>query len=286
MIFHKPLRYLTQSTRDKIKNFEITINIDNIQHLVPHKKIVKYLGVKIDYLMRMNEHIITQLKKASDSFKSLCRLFLCKDLDARAKVICYQLLVRPIITYASPIWWNTSAFVMERLRKFERSCLRKALNVYRAENSERMFNNKTIYELAKIPRIDIFLLKLTRNYHKNNFNHPNKIIDSLTALSPVASEARAVTGYLTPEDFMYIDKIGIVQDQNNVPTIYHISRNMANKSLPVTYNDLLQRCNLVYSRALPMRDLMDTARAIGGYSWLSNEDKFIDEIRRRSRRRV
>ena len=37
IIFHKPLRYLTQSTRDKIKNFEITINIDNIQHLVPHK---------------------------------------------------------------------------------------------------------------------------------------------------------------------------------------------------------------------------------------------------------
>ena len=49
IVFHEPLRFLTPSTREKIKKFKITIRLDNVEHLVQHKNVVKYLGVKLDY---------------------------------------------------------------------------------------------------------------------------------------------------------------------------------------------------------------------------------------------
>ena len=55
-------------TRNRIKNFKIKItNKDLTTTPIHHKKIVKYLGeiVKLlDYLMKLNPHAITQLKKA------------------------------------------------------------------------------------------------------------------------------------------------------------------------------------------------------------------------------
>ena len=76
-----------------------------------------------------------------------------------ATVICYLLLVRPILTYAAPIWWNISASCMEKFRRFERSCLRTAVNLYRNESGERTISNAVLYNKAQIPRIYCFILK-------------------------------------------------------------------------------------------------------------------------------
>ena len=116
---------------------------------------MRYLGEQIDQRLRMFDHLEIQLQKASNFFRSLCRHFLCRDLDSRAKVICYLLLVRPILTYAAPIWWNISASCMEKFGRFERSCLRSALNLYRNESGERTISNAVLYNKAQIPRMSI-----------------------------------------------------------------------------------------------------------------------------------
>ena len=42
---------------------------------VPHKNTVKYLGVYLDNLLRLNKHIDAQLDKTNKAFHSNCRIF-------------------------------------------------------------------------------------------------------------------------------------------------------------------------------------------------------------------
>ena len=46
-----------------------------------------------------------------------------KTLCARVKVICYQALIRPILTYGSYIWFNLCPSYMEKYRLIERKIL-------------------------------------------------------------------------------------------------------------------------------------------------------------------
>lgn len=64
-----------------------------------------------------------QLKKAVLTFMKHKRLFYSKYLHPKIKIICYQLLIRPLITYGCPIWYNINAALMEKLRILERKCL-------------------------------------------------------------------------------------------------------------------------------------------------------------------
>lgn len=184
IVFHKPLRFINPSRRTGIRNFQIHIrNLNtNIKQEVPNKKLVKYLGLHIDYLAKLNEHINIQLRKASMAYKKCCRIFFNKNLEAKAKIICYQLLVRPIITYAAPMWWNTNAATMEKIRRFERNCLRQCLNMYRTPESEfkQFYSATKLYRAANIPRIDAHMIKICRDYYAGTKDHMNPIVQSFS----------------------------------------------------------------------------------------------------------
>ena len=72
-----------------------------------------------------------------------------------------MLLVRPILTYACQVWYNIGPSTIEKLRKFERSCFRAHMNMYRTleSNYTRFYFNKKVYNSADITRIDNFILK-------------------------------------------------------------------------------------------------------------------------------
>lgn len=103
---------------------------------IPHRNTVKYLGVSLDYLIQGNVHIKTQLEKATTAFRANSKIFRNKHLTKKTKMILYMLLIRPIITYAAPIWWNTNHTMMKKLRKLERQCLRVYLSMYRCAHSD------------------------------------------------------------------------------------------------------------------------------------------------------
>lgn len=89
-----------------IKTFEITITDRDTgeEYEIPNKEVVKYLGIYSNYLFRMNKHHITQLEKQGKLSELTTKY--SKTETLMAKLICYQLLVRPIRAYAAPIWWN------------------------------------------------------------------------------------------------------------------------------------------------------------------------------------
>ena len=122
ILFRNTLRKEHEQTKKNWKNFQIKDNLNNIQ--VPHKRCVKYLGIHLDDLLRYNQHVNIQIEKAKKAFRSLHGLFYSPYLSKKAKTIAYLTIIRPIITYGCPIWWNVSACTMERLRLFERRILR------------------------------------------------------------------------------------------------------------------------------------------------------------------
>ncbi|XP_076298340.1 uncharacterized protein LOC143217689 [Lasioglossum baleicum] len=120
--------------RTNAKLFHIQDNRDtNLK--IPHKKVVRYLGVYSDFKLHFNEHVQIQIEKAQKAVAANKRIFYSKYLDKEVKLLCYKLLIRPILTYGIPIWYNISASTMEKIRLFERRCLRACLNAYKTPKS-------------------------------------------------------------------------------------------------------------------------------------------------------
>lgn len=234
----------------------------------------------------MNKHHLIQLNKAKENFKKNSRIFHNSSLENKAKLICYQLLIRPIIIFSTPILWNTGPTIIEQLRKFERGCLRAILKAHRTKESDykKRTKNKVIYNRANIPRIDIFMLKLVRRYFSNLEESNNILIKEISKQNEELALDMMKSGYMTPETFMYCDKISVIQDQNNVPIIYHKKRHSTNKKIS-NISEEYNNDTVTYSTALASRDLKDTDRLSKKYKWLQRDAKHLDELRRRTKKK-
>lgn len=121
---------------------------------------------------------------------------------------------------------------MEKLRLFERNCLRVCLRLFitNSQNNIKNYNNKTIYNKANINRINNFILKLTRDHFANVSNiKQNSLIYSALYPNPNYYEKTLSTGYIPPEAFPYLDANNFISDSNNIPIIYHASRHKNKK---------------------------------------------------------
>lgn len=281
IFYHRPRLSLTKTKRKGLTNFSITFrNLENnTTQDIAHKKTFKYLGVHLDHLLRMNKHVNIQLEKAKACLRKYSRLMHCSSLQPRAKIILYMLLRRPILTYAAPVWWNISASLMEKLRMFERKCLRTALFLHRCPNSKKSISNKIIYKIANIPRIDNFIIKLTRNYLAQLKNIDNKTVKSVTG--PCLNvEEKAKSGYFPPQYFTHFDNKGIIQDHNNLRLIYHYPRHVANKAITYIHKNG-NYWNTKYDTSLPPCDYKDKDRLKNKHWWLDKHSTQLTELARR-----
>ncbi|XP_076379050.1 uncharacterized protein LOC143259674 [Megalopta genalis] len=214
---------------------------DRPDEQILHKDTVRYLGVFLDFKLNYCDHIQIQIKKASKAFMSHKKLFYSKYLHKSVKILCYKTLVRPILTYGCQIWFNISASTMEKLRLFERKCIRACLDKYRSPQSNytKLIANHTLYEEAKIIRIDLFIKKLIRDHwRKVNTVTTNSLISHSLYPNPLYFHKTLQTGYIPPEAFIYLDGSGLIQNKNKLPVIYHYNRKTFEKTIP--YNSDLQ----------------------------------------------
>lgn len=274
ILFRQNLSNMSNAERTKCKNFAITGQKD-IGEKITHKNCVKYLGVHLDDKLNFKKHIETQLTKAKNAFFKTKRLFYAKNLDKKIKILCYQTLIRPLITYGCPIWYNISASLMEKIRVFERKCIRTSLCTYRSESSEykKYVRNKKLYDLANVHRIDCHILKLVRNHYANTANiTENSLISSTCYPNPMYYEKTLFTGHIPPEAFLYLDRNGFIQDRNNIPIIYHVKRHMNVKKILYDRNLDGSSANPLwrYNKAISARDHIDKHRAnLRKYWWLN-----------------
>ncbi|CAD6222105.1 GSCOCG00012994001-RA-CDS [Cotesia congregata] len=81
-----------------------------------------------------------------------------------------------------------------------------------------------------------------------------------------------------------MDNRGLIQDEYNIPIIYHWKRHKANKKITFKPEDIKTRWfDFGYSMALPERDSLDAHRLSEKYWWLTSESMHRKELRRRLR---
>lgn len=78
---------MSNKAKVQLKDFTISTPSPNTNQLmlIPHKNVVKYLEVHIDYLLRLKSHPDLQLAKAKAAFKANNRIFYNKHLSRKTK---------------------------------------------------------------------------------------------------------------------------------------------------------------------------------------------------------
>lgn len=191
-----------------------------------------------------------------NAFGSLKSLFFSKHLEPKVKVLAYTAIVRPILTYGCPIWYNISPHYMEKLRIFERKCLRTCLNKrFRVINEVvKYYKNKETYDLANIHRVDVQILRQTRKHiQRSAENRSNSII--FGPFYPMNEYYRKciTVGNVPPEAFTYLDQECYLFCSDFIPIIYHISRKISDKTFQ--YNkESLALASMKYCTQFSNRD--------------------------------
>ena len=264
ILFRPKLINATREVKKNWKSFKIKPN-DGADEYIPHKLTVKYLGVNIDQHLTYTEHLTIQISKARKAFFKLRRLFYNKNLDSTIKINCYCTLIRLLLTYGCTIWFNQRPPIIETLRVFERKCLRSCMGCYRSADTDFMhyLSNQYIYNKAKIPRIDIHLLKIIRNHWANTAGiHINNLILGPCYVHQTYIKKTLKSGYVPPEGFLFLDANKYIQDINNVPIIYHAHRKRGQTHILYESNLITTEENILwrYEMSLPARDENDKSR--------------------------
>jgi hypothetical protein len=263
ILFRHPVNLCNNDIRHNWKNFRVKNNDITIQN----KDKVRYLGQLCDKFTYFHDHIKTQLNKCQGRVKSLGKLFYSNHIRKDVKILAYQSLIRPLLIYGCPIWFNLNHTYMEKLRLMERRILRICLKMHREEKSDgsiKYISNKRVYNAANISRIDCFILKICRNYHARAITIDNETIRGYYYPNPMYFARTSETGCIPPEAFTFLDSNNMLQNASNVPIIYHLHRRATNKS--INYDN----STLTYSQSLPSKDENDRSRINGklnGYYW-------------------
>lgn len=129
-------------------------------HALRAKDDIRLLGVRVQTNNRFTKHIELRIQKARRAKFHIGGLLRNKHVDTHIKCMVYKLYIRPILTFAAPVWCRppqVSAHQMERLRVFERACLRSAANIQRPRGQFRHVRVGRIYSESRCPRIDRFV---------------------------------------------------------------------------------------------------------------------------------
>lgn len=154
IVFRGTCKQHTKKVSRDCKNVKIVVD----GHQLALQDKLKYLGVIYASRPTFVSHVDHAIRKASNAFNAIRPVLRCiNGLSLKIKLLCYKQLVRPVLTYGFPAWCHISSHQMERLRVFERKCLRLATSLRRPIGSYRHISNKTLYDTANIDRIDIFL---------------------------------------------------------------------------------------------------------------------------------
>lgn len=138
------------------------------------KDCVTYLGVDLNRKLNFQPHIDKVVAKARKMVCTLyCLLKKNNSVSVESKIAIYRSIIRPIMTYACPIFSNCPKTHFRKLQIQQNKCLRMALN---AEFDTRI---TTLHTESKVPTIREFVDKLSDQFYKSSTTHSNKLISNL-----------------------------------------------------------------------------------------------------------
>lgn len=143
----------------KLRSLESLVTIG--EKKVESKTSVKILGVIIDRGLNFRDHLLAVTKKANRTYNSIASISR-KTWGASFGVMrtIYMQAIRPIVTYASPVWFHVlkTKKTREIIKKFERKYLIHVTKAYRTVSYE------ALYVLADCKPIHLVATELAETY--------------------------------------------------------------------------------------------------------------------------
>lgn len=160
----------------KKQHFTLHMNDTPIQS----KKEAKYLGVILDQNLDFNSHIKNAKKKGYAAMSLLYNLLNRNSkVSTKNKLLLYKMIIRPLITYGTPVWSNCSKKNLKILETIQNKIIRM---IGRAEQRE---TNEKIRLKLNIKSLEEQIFMLTKNFYENKTKNQEilKNIGEYTKLS-------------------------------------------------------------------------------------------------------
>ncbi|GFU90691.1 probable RNA-directed DNA polymerase from transposon X-element [Trichonephila clavipes] len=151
--------------------FQLTLFDDNIQWV----SVVKYLGLHIDSRLTFKKHIDYLAEKLWGRIHLAISLIGRRSpLSLENKVVLYKQILRPVITYGSPVWGAAAATHMKKIQAIQNKILRVMTNAPWYDR------NDVIHNDLHMEPISNYITKLSKNVFKSIESHDNPIIKAQT----------------------------------------------------------------------------------------------------------
>lgn len=144
-------------------------------HSIPWSTQVKYLGVILDKRLNWSSHITYIRSKGLKALNALNPLLRRKSkLSKSTKLLIYTTLVRPILTYACPVWSSTCNTNYLKLQVVQNKALKLS------HSTAFRTNLTTLHTKIKLPLLRNFILNKSKTFYLiKNPRHKNSLISNI-----------------------------------------------------------------------------------------------------------
>ena len=154
-------------------------NLTTNNNEIAYSNIVKYLGVHLDKKLLYKDHIQLSITKAHKILGSLYTLLYFKSkLNLKNKRMIYFTVIRPVMLYACPVWYNASKCHLKKLQILQNKCLKIIYNLPNRFSTNRLHeenHTKPIKDVIE-DQTSSFLEKCRRS----EYDHIRRLADNLS----------------------------------------------------------------------------------------------------------
>ncbi|GBN10856.1 RNA-directed DNA polymerase from mobile element jockey, partial [Araneus ventricosus] len=177
--------------RTWLTNWKIQLNVDKTEAIIfskitncpevklfgspiPWKNEVKYLGVILDRGLTFKSLIEHSREKFNKAFRCQYSL-ICRNsrLSLNNKLLIYLAYLRPILTYASPVWACTAKYHLNKLEVLENKTIRMITNACWYQR------NVDLRQALKIPSLKEFIQKIAEKFFEKIPNINNTTLKKI-----------------------------------------------------------------------------------------------------------
>lgn len=146
---------------------------------IPWEERAKYLGVILDHRLSFREHIKTVRSRAAFALGRLFPMLNARSkLSLKCKLRIYTTCIRPIMTYACPVFAQAHDRTIHRMQTLQNRFLR------RATGAPWYLRNDQLHVDLRIPTLKQFMKRLSKRYFDTAEKHSNPLIVSAARYVP------------------------------------------------------------------------------------------------------
>ncbi|GJQ66389.1 hypothetical protein Trydic_g4413 [Trypoxylus dichotomus] len=148
---------------------------------LPSENPTRYLGIQLDSGLRFKHQIHRNINKATSLLIKLYPILVKREASTRNKLLLYKAIIRPVLTYGSPVWNHAAATHINKMQVFQSKCLRLALN------RDRYTSIRALHREANIPTVSDFVRNTAEKFYLNTVQHSNPLIRQITDVRGAAT---------------------------------------------------------------------------------------------------